>query len=84
MDKGDRNGWGTPASWKWFILVLYEASSGNPVDDADLFETYQYNVKNGTITLEDRKEERVYHVVSYDDASLILEINGEERTFLSE
>ena len=69
---------GSDLSWSY-----YEASSGNPVDDADLFETYQYNVKNETITLEGHGEERVYHVVSYDDASLILEINGEERTFLS-
>lgn len=60
-----------------------EISAGNPVDDYDLCETYEYDEKNKTIQIhcEYGKEDETVKLVSFDGEELVLKFK-EERTFI--
>ena len=64
----------------------YSCSCGNPVNDADLCEGYSYDEETKTISLrfEDETEEATASqiiVKSCDGETLILDFNGDVRTF---
>ena len=64
----------------------YSCACGNPVNDADLCEGYRYEEENKTISLdfEEEVEEgtaRQIIVKSCDGKTLVLDFNGDVRTF---
>ena len=65
----------------------YSCSCGNSVNDADLCEGYQYDEQTKIITLdyEETTEFTINQITvkSCDGKTLVLDFNGEERTFLA-
>lgn len=60
----------------------YYCTCGNPVDNADICETYTYNKKTNTITLDcDGKEDEKIKIVEYDEYKLKLEFESGIREF---
>lgn len=60
----------------------YHCSCGNPVDNADICDTYTYNKKTKTITLKcDGIEDEKIKLVSYDDKKLVLEFDNGTKEF---
>lgn len=64
----------------------YYCSCGNPVDDYDLCDSYKYDKETNTIKLKcslgvDVTELKIKKVTDYE---LVIDFNGEERTFKSE
>ena len=64
----------------------YSCACGNPVNDADLCEGYRYDEETKTISLdfeEETEEETVSQIIlkSCDGKSLVLDFNGDVRTF---
>lgn len=60
----------------------YYEACGNPVDDHDLYETWEYDNKNDVIRLEGNgKHETTIEYVSCDGEKLVMIIDDEERTF---
>ena len=66
----------------------YSCGCGNPVNDADLCETYTYNEKNKTIKLEciETTDETIttIKVINVSEDTLELNFNGEIRKFSKE
>lgn len=58
-----------------------EISAGNPVDDYDLCETYEYDEKNKTIVIncDYGKEDETVKLVSFDGEELVLKFNDERK-----
>ena len=63
----------------------YYCACGNPVNDDDLCEGYHYDEQSKTIYLEfiETTEETVTQITveSYDEQTLVLNFNGDLRTF---
>lgn len=66
----------------------YYCACGNPVNDSDACESYDYDPETGMITLNcfDEIEGMVTEikVISYDDNTLVLDFAGDIRTFTKE
>ena len=59
----------------------YWCSCGNPVDNADMCETYTYNAESKTITLNCYGPNEKIKVIKYTDKQLVLKFGSETRTF---
>lgn len=64
----------------------YYCACGNPVNDSDLCTGYSYNSANRTVTLKyiDSTVDAVTRikVIKYTESELVLDFNGDERTFI--
>lgn len=63
-------------------FVYYE-DCGSPVEDYDCYEEYSYNEKTGIITIYEFEGngKRKIEIVSCENDTLVLDFNGEHRTF---
>ena len=59
----------------------YWCSCGNPVDNADICETYSYNPDTKTITLHCYGPNETIKVIKHTDKKLVLQFGKEKRTF---
>ncbi|MGN0966035.1 MAG: hypothetical protein ACI4OP_00365 [Candidatus Coprovivens sp.] len=59
----------------------YWCSCGNPVDNADMCETYTYNPKSKTITLNCYGPNEKIKVIKHTKDTLVLKFDKETRTF---
>ena len=59
----------------------YWCSCGNPVDNADICETYSYNPDTKTITLHCYGPNETIKVIKHTEKQLVLKFGNEKRTF---
>lgn len=66
----------------------YYCACGNPVNDSDACESYEYDPETGMITLDCFEEIEgmvtEIEVISYDGSTLVLDFAGDVRTFIKE
>ena len=59
----------------------YWCSCGNPVDNADICETYSYNPETQIITLHCYGPNETIKVIKHTEKQLVLKFGNEKRTF---